>query len=245
MIELKALVLDDEKDSGRIIFDLLQDNFTNVSLTTYHDFNTSAQYIDRLKPDILFLDIRFPEGVGFEIVEKCQYKNFQLVMVTAYSEFALEAFEFKALGYITKPINPLKFIKVVSSVIDIIRIQKFKEHLSGKTLETFEISIKGSKHLLDVDKIIYAKSEGNYTNIYTTYGSFLIAKTLKTVIESLDYSNFIRCHQSYYLNVTFSINYNKKIQEIELLNGQFIPVSRRYKDKIADFFLLKDKFLSE
>ena len=243
MIQLKALILDDEKNSCIVIKSFLEKEFPEIHISWCTDIKIAPQKIDLIQPDILFLDIQFPTGTGFDILSKSSFKNFKLIMTTAYDEHALEAFRARASAYLLKPINPREFKEVVGEVIGLISVEKLQSQLEGNIEAFIEINHKGSKHKININNILYLKAEANYTRIVTNYNDFLIARTLKSSAEQLSYVVFIRCHQSYVVNIHFMEVYQLSTDEIVLIDGTKIPVSRKYRNEVKEFIQTKGSFL--
>ena len=207
--------------------------------------NAADGYISIMNndPDLVFLDIEMPEGDGFSLLEKFKEVKFDVIFVTANNEYALKAFELMAMGYITKPIDNELLTKVY---------QKSKSNQSKPTdselldeltnkIQTLSQSIRVSiptekgVDLLEINSIVMFQSSDGYTSIHLDSGKEMISsKRLKYFEDKLE-SNFIRMHRSIIINTNFVEKYHK-VGFVILMDGQELPVGRKYKKEIGKIF---------
>lgn len=201
-------------------------------------------------PDLLFLDVEMPGMNGFELLEQLQEYWFDVIFTTAYSEYAVKAFQYRALNYLLKPIDENELQEAV---------ERWKEQKAkGRQLSTektiaqlledlkkdgalqskIAVPVSDGFEFIEVDMIIYCQSENNYTRIYLKDGNkILISKTLKAVENTLSNYLFIRIHQSWLINPNYLKSYHRHDGGyVVMQNGQSIPVSSRKKDIIPRIF---------
>ncbi len=243
---ISAIIIDDEKDAIENLQILLSSYCKgDIKIIGVADnMEDGVAYINRLKPDIVFLDIGLGDTSGFEMLKKIIYKDFFLIFVTAHHEFALEAFRYDALDYITKPIDPDLLVAVVEKVKKQNLVKKLSNQyekiirqVSQRRVQKIPIASNDGTTFVSTDEIIRMKSDGNYTNFYLIDGKKLIAsKNLKSFEPSLDPDFFCRTHQSFIVNFRYLDKlYTKEGTFIITKDGEKTPVSRSHKVKVQEF----------
>ena len=215
---LKSIIIDDEKMAIEALAEDIKTYTEDVEIiATCSDSSKAKSLIEKLKPDIVFLDIEMPGLNGFQLLESIDLINFSVVFVTAYDQFALKAFEFSAADYLVKPVDRKRLV----STINTIKEKKAKDEIDCKLsviLHNLKISTSAYPTLavpsldgiefVPVDEIMYLKSDGNYCNIFLVDDKKIyVSKTLKHFANLLDGFGFIRIHQSYFVNVRFIRKY--------------------------------------
>jgi two-component system LytT family response regulator len=243
---IKAIIVDDEQ----LAIESLQweiETFCEVIqvIKTYTDPKKAINGINELKPDLVFLDIEMPEIDGFQLLQKLMYKDFDLIITTAYNQYAIQAFKANAIDYLLKPVDPDDLMQAID------KIKKRKENnTSNKNIETIltkliktELSHKkiplniGNKIIFVCpEDIIYCKSDGSYTSVYMKNDDqYLVSKNIKHLENLLSEYSFLRVHKSYIVNTKEITELIKQGGgEIVLSNQVIIPVSRSYKHKVFE-----------
>mgnify|MGYP005861602769 CR=1 FL=1 len=225
MYEINAIIIDDELNSIKTLkweldnLDLpvnIVEQFTDVSnaisFLSYH-----AHTID-----LVFLDIQMPEMNGFEFLDKFTSRTFDVIFVTAYDEYALQAIKKSAIDYILKPVEEEELKLALKKIIFKQKQDKPKQTDNKKVA----IPLENKFVFLEPNDIIYCKSDGNYTVIHTIHKKLMISKTLKFVEELLPKSIFYRIHQSYIINLKNIEAYDRSTNYVKLSNNKELPVSR-------------------
>ncbi|WP_019615157.1 two-component system response regulator BtsR [Psychromonas ossibalaenae] len=240
---LKAIVIDDELYAREELIELLRETTEVDIIASCSNAVEGLQKVNSLKPDVIFLDIQMPQITGLEMLSMLDPDTMpHVVFVTAYDEYALQAFEDNAFDYILKPVEPWRLSKTVKRLKSSIT----KRDYSGLLQEQLElIPCAGYNRFILVkpDEIEMAFSDQSgvhvLTNIHSsteqTAGCSLSLKVLE------EKTCLIRCHRQYLINPT-------AIREIKLLenslaeiitcNGSTAPVSRRYLKALKDRFSL-------
>src|SRR4051812_34638003 len=174
MNSIKAVVIDDESSNIDLIVRLITElskSFEVVGKAT--SVHSGYNVITRTKPDVVFLDIKMPDGNGFSLLEMFNDISFQVIFISGFDSYALKAFEFNAIDYILKPIDPDKFEKALLKVKsriegNINRSQELKSILGSYDLSELIIAKirvhSGNKVLLiAISDIVYIKSDEGYT----------------------------------------------------------------------------------
>lgn len=169
----------------------------------------AIEEINNLKPDLVFLDIEMPNMNGFELLATLGQIDFKVIFVTAYDEYAIQAFRNNAIDYIMKPVDRNILKKAVDRVIANFEQINYNQKLEN-LLEGLQNGMKEKKlsipnmvgyDLIPIDDILYCQAKGNYTEIFYGKNSILCSRVLKLIESSLGYHNFHRVHASYLVNL--------------------------------------------
>ncbi len=242
---ISAVIIDDELIATALTKLMLEKHCSkDVEIVgTANDVDAGYELICKLKPQIVFLDVELLHSTGFDLLLKFKEYFFQVVFITAYADYALQALKHSAIDYLLKPIVPTDLVSAVQKAKKAINaIEKNSEvHnllnlITKPTSKSNKISITHEKGftMLAVENIIYLEANNNYTIVHCLNNQTLTASTnLSEYEEFLSNYNFYRIHHSYIVNKDCIVNYFKgEGGEVELTNQQRLPVSRRKK---ADF----------
>ena len=194
-------------------------------------------------PDIVFLDIEMPVMNGFEMMGKLLEPNFHLIFVTAYDQYAIKAIRYAAFDYLLKPVDIDQLKQALA------RINSKETKQTKRQLQTLQeqlnmvyplgkIAVPTIDGLLffNTKDIIHLEAEGNYTTLYMVDDKKQVtSRSLKDFEELLPSAFFFRCHHSHMISLQFISRYIKGDGgQIELENGQTVPVSRRKKEAFLE-----------
>lgn len=240
-MNLKTVIIDDEIDSITVIKALLNDFPQYEVLKTYTDSQLAVAELKSLKFDVLFLDIHMPHLNGFKFLEELNRKDFHLIFITAYDNYALKAFRMAALDYLQKPIDPETFseslnrISQASSTDDVqIRLETLKSNLDVNSKpRKIIIPTSSGFNVEEVDSIISLSADGSYTTIHTVENKkYVVSQNLKTFNYLLDFDCFERIHHSHMINLNHLKQFKKTDGgEVILSDGQVVSVSVRKRGK--------------
>jgi len=243
---MKAVIIDDEKDSRNILASYLKKYCPEVVVSGFGEsVETGLTEIKNHQPDIIFLDIEMPYGNGFDLLDKIEDITFETVFVTAFNNYAIQALNQSAAYYLLKPIDIDELIKAVEKIrkerSEKNYIQHAKVLLENKkpganqkimlpTLEGFEI--------VDINTILYCEAADNFTKFYFDQNqSLLICRTLKYFEDVLSEHRFLRIHRSYLINPAFVVRYAKgKGGYVTMKNNQELEISPNKKKEFLDLF---------
>lgn len=242
MEKITAIIVDDELAARHLLSQMLQEQFAQVHvLSECKDLLEGVAAIKQLKPDVVFLDIEMPHHSGLEIMNFFEGNtlDFEIVFVTAYSEYALKAFELAAIDYILKPIDTEqleraiqrlqgnKHLKTAAEQIHIL-----KNSLQNAIPSRVCISTSEGKYFFNPDELIYFEADGSYTQIFSTSKKVYVSKNIKYFEEMLSaHPDFMRVHRSYLINLKSVLKYQNS-NTVQLNNGAVIQISN---DKLQDF----------
>ena len=212
--------------------------------------------IRALAPDLIFLDVQMPALDGFGVLEALKNERMPAVIfVTAYNEYAIQAFEVNALDYLLKPVDCERLNKAVQraksrlerSVRDDDLDSRFRAMLEdiktgSKYIKRLTIKLTGRTILLPVDEIDWIETHGNYLKVHAGRESHLIRATMQSLETKLNPEKFVRVHRSVIVNVEKVKEIYPRSngdQDLVLQNGQQLMLSRNYRDR---FFTLLGEF---
>lgn len=247
---LNAVIIDDERTVRELLRGTLESEFSELVTIVGEadDVQPAIEIITNTKPDVVFLDIRMRTGTGFDVLEGLQDQDFEVVFVTAYDEYAVEAFKFSAFGYLLKPIKLSDLEIVIKKLWDHIEEQKsaknkrlkvLVENYAGDKVEKLVIKNMKGFQVIELKKIVRLQSEANYTHFLMLDGSrYTSSRTIKQYEELLGSHGFFRIHQQHVINLSHVVSYEKgEGGSVILADGNSIPVSRKRKPALMQKFL--------
>jgi two-component system LytT family response regulator len=239
---MNVLIVDDELNAQKalsILIKALKPNVNIVGLAS--SVNEAVEIIVKQKLDLVFLDINLGGENAFDLLNRIEKPAFHLVFVTAYSQFALKAFEYSAMDYLVKPIDHDDLIRVFEK-LDKLKINSLqtnqmdtlKEHLSERK-DYIIINTEKEYCRVKIDDIVRLEADGNYSHVKTTNGKrYVVSKGLKHFEELLG-ELFFRVHHGHLINVNAITRIiTSPDYQVELQNNERCPVSHRKKKELMD-----------
>jgi len=233
----KAIIVDDEELAREDLKVLLKD-FSEIEIIGEAEtVEETKNLINKLDPNLIFLDIQMPGKSGFELLEEIQ-TNAKIIFVTAYDEYAIRAFEVNAKDYLLKPVIKER----LSLAIDRLKTEQESGNNAQEKLE-FEDSIfvmvNNHYQFVKIGSIIKIASAGNYSEIYTSSKlKGLVLKSLKDWEIRLPNNYFVRIHRNAIINLEYVdrvegwFNYSYKVYLKEI--DEPLVISRRYAAKLKE-----------
>lgn len=225
---LKAIIVDDEAPARSELHYLL-DEVGRVEVVA--EASNVREAIEMLKAhpcDMIFLDINMPEATGLQLAEALSRLSNPpaVVFVTAYSEYALDAFDVHAVDYLVKPVETERLRQAISRVWDLVRLQ-----VHAQKSERISVEKGGKKILINVDAVRYVMARDDYTYLQTDTDRFFSTSSLSQLEKRLENYGFFRVHRGYLVNLAM-------VTEVESVPGgtlllsldsceDKVPVSRR------------------
>ena len=245
---ISCLIVDDESKAREILADILKLYCSDVNLLgEAPNINKAYEMILKLKPDLVLLDIKMPDGSGFDLLNKFDKIDFKVIFITAHEEYAIKAFRFSALDYLLKPIDPTDLVDAVRKVTDHkedhginLQFQAFKENLnSAGLIQDKRIVLKTTENIyvIYLRDIIRCQSEKNYTYFYfTNRERIIVSRTLKEFEDLLTGFNFMRIHRSHLINLKYIDRFEKSDGGMVIMtDGSKVEVSHRKKESLLNY----------
>ncbi|MBC7874485.1 MAG: response regulator transcription factor [Ferruginibacter sp.] len=251
MTPISCIILDDEAMNVQLLTRMLEQHCPQVNvLATETNARNGIILISELQPQLLFLDVEMPHMNGFETLKQLEPVNFEVIFVTAYGKYAIEAFEHHAAGYVTKPVNTEKLVAAVNTAVQRIEQKNINKNLfslleqsrlpiaTGTAPDKIPLSTTNGLVFVKIADIMYCESSGNYTHFYLSGDKkIVVSRQLGEYEKLLPENNFTRIHDKYIINLSYIKEYIKGSGgEVVLENGKEIPVAtRRKEDFLARF----------
>ncbi|SHE65108.1 LytR/AlgR family response regulator transcription factor [Pedobacter caeni] len=242
---IRAVIIDDEKNNIENMVSLLMKHELPVTIVgSATNADDAISTIVATNPDLLFLDIQMPDKDGFDVLKALPHYQFEVIFVTAFDQYGIQAVKFSAIDYLLKPVNPeelkTSILKVeaklnqrkqniqLENLMDLIRNKDAKKDHKLALASTKEI------RFVNTDEIIRCESSNAYTQFYLTDGkNIMVSKPIFEYEEMLTNYDFIRCHQSHLVNAKFIKSLVREDSGYLLLtDGTRIPISRGKKENV-------------
>ena len=236
-MQYKILIIDDEPKACANLLAKIEALEPACDVRTTTSPQQALDIITQWQPELVFLDIKMPVLNGFELLDQIpeDKRNFALIFCTAYSEYAIQAFEEAAIDYLVKPIDPDRLRKALEKSHKVVAGSWTKAINSlpeRPLLSRVAVKVRGRLELVDCESITYFSSESHETVFYTSESKeYVCDLSLTTLEERLDSSKFIRSHRAYLVNLAYiaSLQGNTLILRDELGT---IPVSKRKRPEV-------------
>jgi two-component system, LytTR family, response regulator len=248
---LRSVIIDDEFKSREVLKSLVEKFCDDIEVSaSCQNGDEAITAIDIHKPDVIFLDIQLQSETGFEILERLDKIDFEIIFTTAYSEFAIKAFNFSAIDYLLKPIDIESLRKAVEKARKRIggsislRVAQLAENMRGNSFRNSRLAIPANDGLefITVGDIIYCEASGNYTNIYLGDNrKFIVSRTLKEYEDLLQDQDFFRIHNSHLINLNAIKKYIRGDGgQVVMKNDKTLDVSKMKKKSFMDKIKMKE-----
>lgn len=248
MEKYTAIIIEDEEVSREILRNYLASYCLNVEvLDEASNIRDGEELIQKYNPDIVFLDIEMPFGNGFDLLEKLSHISFEVIFITAFSDYAIKAINLSASSYLLKPIDIDELVAAVDKVHE--KKQNNIEYVNTKILADNIKSINNREQkivlpqmdgfeVVKIKSIVRAEASDNYTILYIEGGAkYTMSKTLKFYEGLLSEFGFLRTHKSHLLNLDHIVKYKKgKVGEAIMSDGSTVLVSASSKKELMTHF---------
>jgi len=219
---LNCIVIEDQMPAQEILKSFIQQTPRLQLLRAFVSPLEALEMLDSLDVDILFLDIDLPKLTGIELLRSMKSPP-KTIITTAFSEYALEGYELDVVDYLLKPFSFERFLK------SIFKIRKEKNNSNSEiNNESIFVKNKGQIKKIVINEILLVEAKGDFNIILTQSGRVTANISLQKMLLTLP-SNFIRCHKSYIINITFI---EKIVGNQILVKDKKIPIGRSYKEDL-------------
>lgn len=225
---LKAIIVDDEAPARSELRYMLDEDGRVEVVAEAANVREAIEQLKEHPCDVVFLDISMPEATGMQLANALQRLKYPpaVVFVTAYSEYAIEAFSVNAVDYLVKPVETDRLQQAITRVYEQVRLQA-----QVKTNERISVEKAGKKILINIDAIRFVMARDDYAYVQTDEDRFFSTSSLSQLEKRLESHGFFRVHRGYLVNLSH-------VREVENVSGgtllltldaceEQIPVSRR------------------
>jgi two-component system LytT family response regulator len=247
---INAIVIDDELRSRKTLKSLLNQLFPKIAFAGEADcVATGLELIDKTNPDLIFLDIQMPDGTGFDLLQNLTNWDFEIIFTTAYDQYAIDAFQCSAIGYLLKPIDEAELKKSVNKALQLIESHKSTSKLrlnalldittgAGKIKKLFIPDASGFQ-AVELEHIIRLEGDRNYTRIFfTNQKNTLSSHNLGWFEKLLEDYGFFRISKSHLINLNHVERYHKSEGGYVIMSDESnLPISDMKKDEFRNLFI--------
>ncbi len=243
MKKLKLLIVEDDLYNQAAVVQIVENHFQEIRIVDkVISVADGLKAIEKHQPDLLILDIHLVDGTSFDIIRQCEYKDFKIVFMSAYQEYALEALQYSAVEFVFKPFDVNELVVAIDKAIDEIQDDNYPLKLNA-LFNNIDYQSKSKKVVIqgrnkikvcDVNEIIWAKAIVGGANFYFEDGSYFFAcKPLRRYEAILSSHTFFRCHPHYLINLLRIKEINLELKRIRLSNDdEVVYEDRRYPQLI-------------
>lgn len=228
----KCIIIDDEPAAHYVLVNYIERNPQLELIQQFYNGVDAMAFLRENRIDLLFLDIDMPELTGLELL-KILPSQPKTILTTAYSEFALESYEYGVIDYLLKPIYFPRFLKAIGRFLSM-DIQD--EAIQEQRINSISAKVDGYYIDIELDTLLYAQSFGNYVKLFTKNKTYLASTTTNELQNRLPENLFMRIHKSYIIAL-------EKIDAIDkdilMVNSVKIPIGITYKRALSE--VLKDR----
>jgi len=234
--KIKAAIVDDEERARLLNQNLISTYCSQIEIVgVFSSVEEAFEGILLCKPDVVFLDIDIPPHTGFDLLRRLKPVFFEVIFVTAFNHYAIDAIRFSALDYLTKPIN----IDELQNAVDRVRtrilekgIRDYNTQPLDQIKEITKLVIHSQKgtDVIEIRDIIYFQAQNTYTEFYTLKAKILSTKPMSEYEEMFQDKNFFRIHRSYMVNLDYIKAIDKSDgSQIILKDNTVLPLAHRRK----------------
>lgn len=204
---MNVLIVDDEANARMALRGVIETHFSELHIIDEaKDLPEAVRKINQHKPELVFLDIEMPGYSGLELVSffDSDKINFKIIFVTAYSEYALQAFEMSAVDYLLKPIRKEQIERALNKVnpTSSAQLEVLRQNSQGHGEKRIGLQLGDGLLFVRLDEIMYLKADGSYTHIHLTDGQkFTVTKKLLEYEKLEAWGDFMRIHRSHIINL--------------------------------------------
>jgi len=241
---LKIAIIDDESDGAESLKLFFNNNYPNFEiLGIANSVKSAVELLSAKNPDLVFMDIELPDGSGFDILEQLTNRDFSVIFVTAYNQYAIKAFKYSAVDYLLKPFD---FNDMDDAIKKILR----KETPATQKKEKIETLLQNTKKekpvkivlatsdsidFVNINDIIHIQSDGNYCTLRIKgRDNLLVSKNLGEFENMLEDYSFFRTHQSHIVNLNFVQKVSRFDGDIVMEGGSTAILSRRKRNEFMN-----------
>ncbi len=235
----KVLIVEDEFNAREVLRKMLSLMYSNLEVVgEFASYKEAEAFFKSNTVDLAFFDIELEDGASVDYLKELSELNFQVIFITSYSKYAIDAIKVSPVDYLLKPLDPgelsvafekaLLQLSKAKELVALKEIEKQQEELQRKIV----IKTSDNTYYLNADDIIMLEAEGAYTTVFTTDRKIFTSRNLRHYENVLQGFNFARTHQKYMIN----INHVKKLDansDIVLTNDLKAVISTRKRSEIV------------
>ncbi|HZH55135.1 MAG TPA: LytTR family DNA-binding domain-containing protein [Sphingobacteriaceae bacterium] len=231
---IRCMAVDDEPLALELLTEYIEETPELELIKTSLDPSSVKHAVEELGVDLLFLDVQMPGMTGIEVVKQIQ-GSCDIILTTAFPQYALDGFELDVTDYLLKPIAFDRFTRAIQKIVERKKLETLAEGEAGTDAEPDHFFVKTDHKMqrIEFSDVLYVEGLKDYVSIYTYSGRVVTLQAMKRMEEFLPVKRFMRVHRSYIVAMD-------KIQQIEknriIIEGQEIPIGETYKEAFQKKF---------
>lgn len=242
---IRTVIIDDEQHAIDTLSAMIR-SFVDLDLVGQSKSVASGiVLINEFEPDLVFLDVEMGDGTGFDLLEKLDRRDFQIIFITAYDQYAINAFKYSAIEYLLKPLISEELSYALDKVRKTIASERMNNQLTvlldnindlSNTQKKIVLKEADAMHVIKIADILWCSAQGSYCTFSLVDGrEITISKNLKEYEELLSPNGFFRIHRSYLINLSKVKKFSKAEGGTIILEGDIsLPVSTRKREKLTE-----------
>lgn len=237
---INCIIIDDEQNGIELLQELLREYCPHVRVIgTANSIGNGKQLLREHRPDLVFLDIKMPNGTGFDLIRELKETPFHVIFTTAHDEYAVRAFRLNATDYLLKPILSDELMEAVDRVIGKVYVAGGFDSPANRRIEAFNrlaLPTPEGMIFIPVDRIVRCEAEGAYTRAHLVSNeNVLFSKNLGQLEKRLSDQGFVRVHHSHLVNLQHIDAYQRIGHgQLVMSDRSVVKVSRNKKSALAD-----------
>lgn len=249
-MRLSVVIVDDEAPARRRLIQLIESSTEWVIGGEAANCKEAIERIERIKPDVLFLDIQLTDGLGFEVLKKIKVEIPVVIFVSAFDQYAIQAFDHLAIDFLLKPYTNERFVQTAKTVVK--RFGNFGERNMNSSIDQLitayqnnvdspvpliRIKERNRLLLLKTTEISHITSSGNYCEVHKSGKKYLTRETISSIEATLSEYGFFRIHRRTIINLSLleELVYKGRNRLIaRLRNGEQLNVSSSYEKQLKN-----------
>lgn len=229
---IRCIIIEDQEPAQRILKKYLSDTSDIELAGVFRDALSALDFLKLNPVDLIFLDIHLPKLSGMDFLSLVSPRP-QIVLTTAFSEYAIESYEFEVTDYLLKPFSFERFVKAVYKVKKKLDINHTNEKHLAEHDKAILIKVGHDHVKLDFKDITYIKADGDYTQVHTKMQRYMVLYSLKYWLEKVPQKDFCQIHRSCIVNAE---HIQKVKTNIVYVDGAALSIGRVYKKNFMELF---------
>lgn len=230
---IRTIIIDDEPLAAGVVKEFLAELPEFEVVAICQDGFQGLKAIQEWKPDLIFLDVQMPKITGFEMLELVDNPP-AVIFTTAYDEYAVKAFDARAIDYLMKPFSKSRFRQAVERFLKNRTSEAVQEEVDGldnlaEKNHRLVVRVKNEIKVIPTSEVRFFEAQDDYVEIHTAEGKFLKKMTMKSLEQALEEGKFVRTHRSFLVNIdqiTKIEPYERDSYLLMLISGEKIPLSK-------------------
>lgn len=236
----KALIIEDEINSANVLKEMVTSIFNDIHVIGIANNRDEAiKMVHKCKPNIVFLDINLGAQSGFEVLKATNTEAFEVIVITAHSEYAIEAIKNSAVDYILKPFDFEELKEAINKAKEKLEVKQENTQALEKNADKITITNTDGIKFININDIIYIKADSCYSEFYLQNNEKEVSTKSLAYYEKLLCNHFfMRTHKSYIVNLKYVKGYSKgRSGVLYLSNGEELPISESKKQELIKISL--------